>query len=181
METKTLPVVLVLASGRGERFLASGGTVHKLQADLGGHTVLQRTLATVKASGLRWHLEQSQHAGMGDSIAAAVRATADAPGWMILPADLPLVHVDTLLAIARMPLVNGVLFPMHEGKRGHPVRFAPACAKDLMRLSGPQGAASIVEAHPRTTLVVEDAGCTMDIDTVQDLERAKTWLAQAVA
>ena len=42
-----LPVVLVLASGRGERFLASGGSTHKLQADLGGRTVLQRTLDAV--------------------------------------------------------------------------------------------------------------------------------------
>ena len=174
-------MVLVLASGRGERFLASGGTVHKLQSDLCGHTVLQRTLATVKASGLRWHLEQSLHPGMGDSIAAAVLATADAAGWMILPADLPLVHVDTLLAIARAPLANGVLFPVHAGKRGHPVRFGPECAQELMDLSGPQGAASVVAAHPRATLVVDDAGCTMDIDTVQDLERAKAWLLQAGA
>jgi len=178
-EAQTLPVVLVLASGRGERFLASGGTVHKLQADLGGHTVLQRTLTTVKASGLRWHLEQSQHPGMGDSIAAAVRATPDAAGWMILPADLPLVHMETLLAIARAPLVNGVLFPMYEGKRGHPVRFGPECAAELLALAGPQGAASVVAAHSRTTLVVEDAGCTMDIDTLQDLERAKAWLARS--
>jgi CTP:molybdopterin cytidylyltransferase MocA len=50
-----------------------------------------------------------------------------------------------------------------------------------MDLSGPQGAASVVAAHPRATLVVDDAGCTMDIDTVQDLERAKAWLLQAGA
>jgi hypothetical protein len=30
------PVVIVLAAGRGERFAASGGTVHKLQALLAG-------------------------------------------------------------------------------------------------------------------------------------------------
>ena len=73
-----MPVVLVLASGRGERFSASGGTTHKLQADLCGATVLQRTLDAVRASGLRWHLEDAGHPGMGDSIAAAVRATRDA-------------------------------------------------------------------------------------------------------
>ena len=35
-EARQLPVLLVLASGRGERFTASGGGTHKLQADLGG-------------------------------------------------------------------------------------------------------------------------------------------------
>ena len=43
--TLRLPVVLVLASGRGERFRASGGTTHKLQALLGARTVLDHTLA----------------------------------------------------------------------------------------------------------------------------------------
>ena len=70
------PAVLVLASGRGERFAASGGMVHKLRAALGDKTVLEHTLAAVRASGLPWHLEDAGHPGMGDSIAAAVRATA---------------------------------------------------------------------------------------------------------
>ena len=45
------PTVLILASGRGERFKASGGTVHKLQALLAGKPVLQHTLDAVRASG----------------------------------------------------------------------------------------------------------------------------------
>ena len=43
----------------------------------------------VKASGLPWHLEDAGHAGMGDSIAAAVAATQEANGWLVLPGDLP--------------------------------------------------------------------------------------------
>ena len=66
----TSPTVLVLASGRGERFAASGGMVHKLRAALGDKTVLEHTLADVRASGLPWHLEDAGHPGMGDSIAA---------------------------------------------------------------------------------------------------------------
>ena len=65
-------VVLVLASGKGERFVASGGAGSKLQAMLGGKPVLARTLEAVHASGLAWHLEDAGHAGMGDSIGAAV-------------------------------------------------------------------------------------------------------------
>jgi molybdenum cofactor cytidylyltransferase len=37
---------------------------------------------------------------MGDSIAAAVKATAGAKGWLILPADLPLVQAATLHELA---------------------------------------------------------------------------------
>nr|WP_315496613.1 NTP transferase domain-containing protein [uncultured Rhodoferax sp.] len=169
-----LPVVLVLASGRGERFLASGGTTHKLQADLCGATVLQRTLDAVRASGLRWHLEDAGHPGMGDSIAAAVRATRGAMGgWMVLPADLPLVQPNTLVTIARAPLDGEVLVPWFQGQRGHPVRFAASCGDALASLEGNQGAAPVVSARTAIKIVVDDAGCVLDIDTLADLERAR--------
>ena len=168
--------MLVLASGRGERFLASGGTVHKLQADLGGIPVLERTLRTVRDSGLPWHLENTGHPGMGDSIAAAVRATRNAAGWLILPADLPLVRAETLLQIARAAMQGDVLLPVFQGQRGHPVRFSAACGDALAALRGPQGAAGVVAAHAHALLEVLDAGCVLDIDTMDDLRRAQATL-----
>jgi molybdenum cofactor cytidylyltransferase len=181
-ESSHLPVVLVLASGRGERFLASGGTTHKLQADLGGRTVLQRTLHAVRASGLLWHLEDAGHPGMGDSIAAAVRATRDsAGGWMVLPADLPLVQASTLEAIARAPMDADVLMPVFEGQRGHPVRFAASCGDALASLQGNQGAAPVVAARKAIKFIVDDVGCIMDIDTVDDLRRAADYVARSGA
>jgi molybdenum cofactor cytidylyltransferase len=170
-----LPVVLVLASGRGERFLASGGKTHKLQADLCGLTVLQRSLAAVRASGLPWHVEDAGHPGMGDSIAAAVRATRDAPGWLVLPADLPLVRPETLQLIASAPMPSAMLVPMFEGQRGHPVRFTAACGEALANLKGNRGAAQVLPAQSATEFIVTDAGCVLDIDTLQDLERARAY------
>jgi len=174
-ESSALPTLLVLASGRGERFLASGGSTHKLQADLGGKTVLQRTLDAVRASGLSWHLEDRGHPGMGDSIAAAVRATHDAAGWLILPADLPLIDPQTLRALALVSSGAEVLVPEYQGQRGHPVRFAKCCGEALAGLQGNQGAAAVVAAFRSALWPVDDPGCVMDIDTVADLERARTW------
>src|SRR3954447_23120127 len=124
------PVIVVLASGRGERFIASGGSGSKLRALLGGKPVLEHTLAAVRASGLPWHLEDAGHPGMGDSLAAAVRATADAPGWLVLPADLPLVSPQTLLKVADA-LRSGAQAaqPIHAGQWGHPVGFGAACGE----------------------------------------------------
>jgi molybdenum cofactor cytidylyltransferase len=170
------PTVLVLASGRGERFAASGGRTHKLQAFLGGQTVLQRTLATVQASGLPWHLEQQGLPGMGDSIAAAVAATPDATGWLILPADLPLVSSDTLRAVAQALARHSIVVPVFEGQKGHPVGFDASCGPDLRNLKGNRGGAQVIIARGAMELIVDDAGIGMDIDTVQDLERAQAWL-----
>lgn len=166
------PTVLVLASGRGERFLAAGGATHKLQALLGDRTVLAHTLDAVRASGLPWHLEEAPHPGMGDSIAAAVRATASAEGWLILPADLPLVRPETLRLIAATPEVQTVVRPVYQGRHGHPVRFARTCSEALMALGGASGAASVVRRHRLWTVEVDDPGCVTDIDTPEDLARA---------
>jgi molybdenum cofactor cytidylyltransferase len=178
-----LPTVLVLASGRGERFTASGGSTHKLQALLADKPVLQHTLDAVAASGLPWHLEDAGHPGMGDSIAAAVRATADAAGWLVLPGDLPLVRSDTLRAVAKALALakHTVVIPQYQGARGHPVGFSASCREDLLGLTGNQGAALIVRAREAINSVafleLDDVGTVTDIDTVDDLAHAETLLA----
>lgn len=181
--TKQAPVVLVLASGRGERFVASGGTTHKLKAALAGSTVLQRTLDMVRASGLPWHLEETPHPGMGDSIAAAVRHAPSASGWLILPGDMPLVSPATLLAVAAALEHHTAVVPHFQGKPGHPVGFAMEASSALGDLTGDKGASSIVKRLRAEGLVrdmeVEDVGICFDIDTVDDLRQAQSLLERA--
>jgi molybdenum cofactor cytidylyltransferase len=176
---KAQPTVIVLASGRGERFVASGGQGSKLAALIERKAVLQWTLDAVKATGLPWHLEDAGHPGMGDSIAAAVHATSDAAGWLILPADLPMILPGTILAVARA-LENGAqaAYPLHDGQRGHPVGFAASVAQELQNLKGNRGAAGILSAWSATELIVNDVGCVMDIDTLEQLEALRERFAQ---
>jgi molybdenum cofactor cytidylyltransferase len=174
------PTVIVLASGRGERFVAAGGTGSKLHALLGGKRVLDRTLDAVRASGLAWYLEDQGHAGMGDSIAAAVRANRDAPGWLVLPGDLPLVAPSSLLAVAAALGRHTVVVPHYQGVRGHPVGFAAPCRDELLALQGEQGAARIVRARSAVEQVanisLDDRGIVTDIDTPADLASAEAFL-----
>ena len=176
------PCVLVLASGRGARFAASGGTVHKLHAPLADSTVLQHTLKAVRASGLPWHVEDAGHPGMGDSIAAAVGACTDASGWLVLPGDLPLISPSTLRQMADALFDCAVAVPVYAGERGHPVAFAASCRPALLALAGEQGAAEIVRQHAAAGHVkwvdVFDVGTVTDVDTLEDLERAERLLAQ---
>ncbi|MFC5498033.1 NTP transferase domain-containing protein [Caenimonas terrae] len=175
------PAVIVLASGRGERFVASGGRGSKLQALLAGKPVLQHTLEAVRDSGLRWHVEDAGHEGMGDSIAAGVRATRDAGGWLVLPGDLPLVRAESLRSVAAALASHGVVLPMYQGMQGHPVGFAAHCLQDLLLLSGAQGAALVVRAQRMADraleLELQDPGIVADIDTLPDLARAERLLA----
>ncbi|MDB5829918.1 MAG: molybdopterin-guanine dinucleotide biosynthesis protein MobA [Variovorax sp.] len=182
-----LPTVIVLASGRGERFRAAGGSGSKLHAALAEQAVLAHTLDAVRASGLPWHLEDAGHPGMGDSIAAAVRATPDAAGWLILPGDLPLVQPATLRAVAAA--LAGVSHtgqavqaaqPGFQGQRGHPVGFAAACYAQLAALEGNLGAAPVLRALRAADAVadvgVDDIGIVTDVDTPDALAEAERLL-----
>lgn len=139
---------------------------------LGEKTVLQHTLDAVAASGLPWHLEDAGHPGMGDSIAAAVRATSQAHGWLIVLGDLPLIQPATLKVLAQALSLHDVVIPTYKGQRGHPVGFSIRCRESLLGLSGDRGAASIVKLFGATQVALDDVGIVSDIDTVSDLERA---------
>ena len=171
-----MPTVIILASGRGERFTASGGVTHKLQAQLMGKTVLQHTLDAVRRSSLPWHLEDEGHPGMGDSIAAAVQKTSQANGWLILPADLPLILSSSIRAVAIALMTQEVVVPVYRGQRGHPVGFSVGCCCALLDLRGDRGAARVVQSNAVMELHLDDMGCVTDIDTVEDLLAAERLL-----
>ena len=184
----TRPVVIVLAAGRSERFRAASQGQHKLQARMGPRTVLETVLETVRASGLPWHVVDAAqmadrpNAGMGDSLACGVAATANAPGWLILPADLPLVQAVTLQRVAQALQEHTVVVPEYHGQRGHPVGFAAACGPALMALGGDGGAQSVVAAHaPVHRIAVDDEGCVLDVDTPEALQAAQTLWQQRQA
>ena len=182
------PTVIVLAAGLGRRYRTSGGATHKLQALLDGVPVLEHVLRSVRASGLPWHIVQplpgvlAEGQGMGDSLARGVRATVNAPGWLVLPGDLPLVQPDTLCQVAQALQQQPVAQAHCQGQPGHPVGFAAACRTELMALHGDQGAASVQRAYRARgqwqAVEVGDAGIHTDIDTVQDLARAQAALQQ---
>jgi len=117
---------------------------------------------------------------MGDSIAAAVRATLQSSpqptGWLILPGDLPLIRSDTLRQIGEALGRHQVVVPVYRKRRGHPVGFSMCCRSELLDLKGNEGARNVVLAYEAIELMVDDIGCVTDIDTVADLHAVEKLL-----
>ena len=177
------PVVIILAAGKGERFLASGGKTHKLAAPLLGLTVLEHVIRTVEASGLETHIVKSASgAGMADSIAAGVNATARAAGWLILPGDLPLIQAESLRRVADELASYKVVVPHYHQQQGHPVGFSKECFDALAILAGDGGAKAVIQKYRLSDdvldLSMDDVGVITDIDTVYDLREAEKLFAQ---
>jgi molybdenum cofactor cytidylyltransferase len=112
--------------------------------------------------------------GMGTSLAAGVRATPDADGWIVGLADMPFIRPETIRTVAKA-LHDGasIAAPSFQGRRGHPVGFARRFYENLSSLHGDNGARQFLEEHPEWLKVfeVDDPGVVRDIDKPSDLER----------
>lgn len=188
------PAVIVLAAGKGSRFL---GPEHKLAQGLGGSTVLGTTLRNAIASHLQVIVVTTaalaeaagRHVaardvlvlpevgsagqtalGMGYSIGVGVGARPDASGWLILPADMPLVLPTTLQVVARQLVQHPVVYAQFKGRRGHPVGFSAELYSELVTLDGDEGARRLVARYPAFGVEVNDPGVLVDVDTLADLE-----------
>jgi molybdenum cofactor cytidylyltransferase len=107
--------------------------------------------------------------GMGDSLAAGVAARSQASGWVVLPADMPLIRAQTIVQVAAELDTCPVVYAQHRGRRGHPVAFAAELYSELVKLSGDEGARRLLGRYPTHGVDVRDAGVLADIDTTDDL------------
>ena len=191
------PAVIVLAAGRGSRFL---GADHKLAQRLGSATVFATTLRHAVATQLPVVVVTTQvfadvarrsvaardvivlpevgtpgqeALGMGYSISSGVSAIPDAGGWLILPGDMPMVRSDTMLEVARELADHAVVFAQHKGVRGHPVGFSAELYSELVTLRGDEGARRLVARYPAIGVEVDDPGVLIAVDTEADLESVR--------
>ena len=64
--------------------------------------------------------------GMGASLAAGVRTTPEATGWLVALADMPWIAASTYEVLTRALDADdaSIVAPVYQGVRGHPVGFA---------------------------------------------------------
>lgn len=188
------PTIVVLAAGQGSRFAAASGVAsHKLEQGLNGSTVLGSTLDHVIASGCPFVVvttarlvplastlvarrdllvlgDADARRGVGHTIAAGISERPAAPGWLILPGDMPLIRSSSILAVADALAEHPVAYSQYRGRRGHPVGFASELYSELVALEGDEGARRIVARYPGHAVEVDDPGVLVDIDTPGDLD-----------
>ncbi|RUR54352.1 nucleotidyltransferase family protein [Vreelandella populi] len=115
--------------------------------------------------------------GLGASLAEAVGIMShdssldDIDAVAILLGDMPYLEPETLLALQRQTSRDTIVRPCFEGRPGHPVIFGRTMWPALERLSGGDGAKSVIKQYASRLreCPVADAGILRDIDTPADL------------
>lgn len=181
---------IVLAAGQGSRFRAEAGADQdKLLADCVGRDgvmrpVIEQVLVNLPDSLVaRWLVTSPdrtevirlaeaygcqvlllQSAGMGESIAAAVVASASADGWLVVLGDMPFIQSSSIERVIEVLEEDGISVPVQAGEYGHPVAFGRALGPDLMALTGDRGGKPLFARARVREVQVEDAGVLWDVD-----------------
>lgn len=138
--------------------------------------VLRQALAGY-GNTIRWIECPDAALGMGRSLAAGIAANADASGWLVGLADMPVVPESAIRSV-RGALTNGapLAAPFKHDRRGHPVGVSSAYRDELLVLQGDQGARAILQQdYARLERIeIEDPGIFTDIDSLVDLNTLKT-------
>ncbi|MGR3967986.1 nucleotidyltransferase family protein [Pseudomonas sp. 910_23] len=184
---------IVLAAGQGSRFRAEAGADQdKLLAACVGldgvirpvieqvlrnlpERVVTRWLVTSPGRGEVIRLAEAygcqvvllDSSGMGDSIAAAVKASGAADGWLVVLGDMPFIQSSIIERI--IASVEGITVPVSAGQYGHPVAFDHTFGPALMTLSGDRGAKPLFAQTQVREVQVDDPGVLWDVDVPQRL------------
>jgi molybdenum cofactor cytidylyltransferase len=182
---------ILLAAGGGSRFIASGGTGHKLLATYLGRSVVEWAIETAVAAQLdatyvvrgatdlpvpplatgavQFVRNDRWPEGIATSMQAGItRARRDGHAAVVVGlGDQPLVQAEAWRRVARAT-TTPVAVATYEGVRGNPVRLT-SMVWPLLPTTGDAGARVVMRRRPDLVTEVPCPGRSADIDTVDDL------------
>jgi len=141
-----------------------------------GHRADEIAGAITASSRTRLLVNHDFRTGMISSIQCGIRnAPADAEAFMILLGDQPFIGpdvIDGLIDICRVRKY-GIVIPVYDGRRGHPVILDLRYGEELLSLRD-QSAREVIRRHSRDVFEVpmDSPNVLADIDTPQDYRDA---------
>lgn len=113
------------------------------------------------------------------SMASGIMARSLSPGWIILPADMPMLQASTLQTLAH-GLSNGltqgpIAYPCHRHLRGHPAAFSAELYSELVRLGSEHDLRRLAARYPAIDVDVDDPGIHLSLGSQAGLDQ---WRAQ---
>jgi molybdenum cofactor cytidylyltransferase len=184
--------VVLLAAGRGSRF---GDEAPKTLARLGTRPLVTHAVAAATMSGLRPVVvvvgcqaadvaraagtladiveNPDWETGMSTSLRAGLATLLPDPtvtAVAVALADQPRIGAEAYRRLAAAHREGAQLaVATYDGKRGHPVLIGRAHFDEAMRMTGDEGARSLLSAHDVVEVQCDGTGDAADVDTPADL------------
>lgn len=195
----TKPTVLILAASQPEQARARTD----LSGPLASLSALDTTLRRVLTSGMPLLLiapDDQAHAALallphqdvlavptprlGQShsdwlvrnIASGVMHRPQSAGWLLLPADMPMLQATTLQALAQGLGQGPIAYPTYRHRRGHPIAVSSELFSELVRMECEQDLRRLAARYPSVDIEVDDPGVHMTMEAQADLNQLRAQL-----
>lgn len=173
-----------LQDGRPTALVAAQNLIEALPSSVAIIRPDEHVLAELlEKAGLKVLMCNEDQQEMADSLAAAARYLANPTlipdGVVVALADMPFIQPQTILRVAEELVAGaGIVVPVYQQQRGHPVGFHQRYLPELEALQGDEGARSVLQRHGLDIRKLEsqDPGIVADIDTLDDAQRLLTAL-----
>jgi len=137
-----------------------------------------RLIPVLERSGVPWVMNEQFAEGMYTSIQMGVGSLpAGVAAFFLLPGDMPLVRSATLARLTAEwdARPGGVLYPCHEGRRGHPPFIAGAYIPEILRETPSGGLRELLGRHAEDARDIEvaDPGILVDLDTPDEYRESR--------
>lgn len=186
---------VVLAAGYSRRMGA-----FKPLLPVGSTTMIEAVLSTVREAGIEtvrvvvgwnahvlipvlerrgvpWIRNECFAKGMYTSVQTGLRGLpSDVVAFFLLPGDIPLVRSATLTRLAAEwdERPGGILYPCHQGQRGHPPLIGADYIPEILSAEPAEGLRELLGRHAGAARSVEcgDPGILIDLDTPEEYQQS---------
>ncbi|MEY2196761.1 NTP transferase domain-containing protein [Neobacillus sp. BF23-41] len=114
------------------------------------------------------HNEDFNH-GMFSSIQKGCNEVTE-PSFFITPGDCPLVKKETVQLIAEHK--GNVVIPSFHYKGGHPIKLSSEVKQKILETNPESNLRSVLGGFEKMYINVDDPGVIMDVDTLEDYQKA---------
>ena len=112
------------------------------------------------------------------SVQLGLRAIGECSAFFLLPADMPLISDAVYEAlIAAFDDTADVIYPVANGRRGHPPLINARLIPEILAYSGGGGLRAILGSCRIREVAISDAGVLTDLDTPDDYSNIKDKLS----
>ncbi len=120
---------------------------------------------------------QGERQSLAQSVAAAVLASAQASGWLLLPGEMPMLQTSTLHQVAQAIQTHPVAYPTFQARRGHPTGFGKELFSELIHLGHDRDLHRLASRYPAAGIDVGDPASVMQPLLTPDEDSFRsTWL-----
>lgn len=116
------------------------------------------------------------------SVKIGISALLPCDAFFLLPGDMPAIDSRTFQAVAGLMADSGAMlaFPVVDGQRRHPALISFRFIANILEFKGDGGLEAVWNQYEEeiATIPVEDIGCEIDMDTMEDYNGLQKYLEE---